>query len=61
MVNFECDVPRCGFRSLGWETQAQADARGAQHAKEHETGELMQGLREFEAEVGFGQQTEQEA
>ena len=50
---FTCDRPRCGWKSFNWNTQAQAEARGAEHYNEHDTGELMTDLREFEASVGF--------
>lgn len=50
---FVCDEPRCGWRSIGWDTPEQASARGDQHFAEHATGELMQELTEFEASVGF--------
>jgi hypothetical protein len=51
MADFQC--PICEFVSRGWATQAQAAARGAEHANEHETGELMTELTAFEASVGF--------
>jgi hypothetical protein len=51
--NFECDEPRCGFVSAGWDNAEQATARGDQHTNEHKTGELMQELVEFEQSVGF--------
>jgi hypothetical protein len=51
--DFLCDDPRCQFRSLGWDTEAQATARGSEHENEHDTGELMTELTAFEQQVGF--------
>lgn len=51
--DFVCEVPRCGFVSYGWTTKEQADARAEQHKNEHDTGEPMVELIEFEAQVGF--------
>jgi hypothetical protein len=52
-VDFVCERPRCGWRSYGWHNATQAEARGIEHYNEHDTGELMTDLREFEASVGF--------
>lgn len=52
-ATFVCDEPRCGWASIGWDSEEQATARGDQHANEHQTGELMQELTAFEASVGF--------
>lgn len=38
----------CSFKSQGWATKALAEARGKEHAREHETGELMTDIIEFE-------------
>lgn len=47
---FECpdNIPeyQC-FRSTGWPTKKAAEARGAEHMKEHDTGEEMTLLSEF--------------
>lgn len=43
--DYECP---CGFVSRGWSKKKDADARGAQHEAEHETGEVMPELAEFE-------------
>lgn len=43
--DFECE---CGFVSAGWPTKKAAEARGKQHAAEHETGEPMPELVDFE-------------
>lgn len=43
----ECAAP-CGFKSQGWATKGLAEARGKEHANEHETGELMTEIVEFE-------------
>lgn len=54
--DFFCDYPAgtCApFASTGWDTKAQAKARGEEHVREHETGELMSDLHTFEASVGF--------
>ena len=56
-ADFVCEVPRCGWSSSGWDTPDQAEARGAEHQNEHETGELMTELTEFEARVGFVRET----
>ena len=39
----------CGFVSRGWPTQEAADATGAAHEKEHETGEPMPELADRKA------------
>lgn len=52
-VAFGCEAPGCEFISAGWATEEQASARGAEHANEHKTGQLMTELTEFEASVGF--------
>ena len=46
--DFTCAL--CGFVSAGWPSKAQAQARGEQHAAEHETGEPMPELSAFRAE-----------
>ena len=56
-ADFTCDVPRCGWASFAWDTPEQAAARGVQHQNEHDTGELMPELTEFEASVGFVRDT----
>ena len=48
----------CGFQTSGWDTQEQADLRIAEHLKEHETGEPMRELIEFEQAVGFKREVE---
>lgn len=40
----------CGFDTAGWPTKADAEDRIALHAQEHETGEPMSELRDFEIE-----------
>lgn len=58
--DFLCDFPAgtCApFLSQGWETEAQAEARGAEHLAEHETGEPMTELVAFQESVGFGVST----
>ena len=50
---FACDRPACIFTSTGWATEEQAAARGVEHLREHDTGELMTELVEFEQRVGF--------
>lgn len=51
MPDFTC--PDCGFTSTGWPTKKAADARGKQHANEHETGELMDDLHTFREDQGL--------
>jgi hypothetical protein len=46
--DYVCDV--CGFTSMRWATKVLALARGEQHEREHETGELMQDMSDFTAE-----------
>lgn len=53
MADFQCPKPGCEFASLGWATDEQADARGAEHLNEHDTGEPMTELVAFEQSVGF--------
>lgn len=49
-----CGHPETGpFKTSGWDTQEQADLRMEEHYKEHETGEPMRELIEFEQAVGF--------
>lgn len=42
------------FRTSGWLSQDVAAARGAEHLREHETGEPMTELAQFEREHGHG-------
>jgi len=58
--DFVCEVPRCGFVSLAWDTKENASSRGVQHQLEHDTGEAMPELKDFEAMVGF-ERTEETA
>lgn len=51
--DFVCDRPRCGFKSTGWQTQELADARGAQHYDEHDTGIMAPELHMFRVEHGL--------
>lgn len=51
--DFVCDRPRCGFKSTGWSTQELADARGAQHYDEHDTGIAAPELHMFRVEQGL--------
>jgi len=61
--DFECEIPRCGWRSLAWPAEEMAEARGVEHIAEHEGGRLegdeggaavpMTELTEFEKSVGF--------
>ena len=53
MATFACDVPGCKFTSSGWDNDEQAAARGAEHQREHETGELMTSLEDFRVRVNF--------
>lgn len=46
MADYEC--PDCDFTSTGWPTKKAANARGKQHAAEHETGDPMPELVDFE-------------
>ena len=46
MHDYEC--PECGFASSGWSTKKARDERAKQHKAEHETGEPMPELIEFE-------------
>lgn len=50
---YACDRAGCIFTSTGWSTLEQATARGDEHLREHDTGELMTELVEFEKTVGF--------
>jgi len=50
---YACDRPGCIFTSTGWATLEQATARGDEHLREHDTGELMTELVEFEKAIGF--------
>lgn len=43
----------CGFASNGWAVKKHAQARIAEHAAEHESGEPMRELRDFEVELGL--------
>jgi hypothetical protein len=54
---FTCTRPACSFASSGWATPEQAEARGAEHIREHDTGELMTVLVAFEQSVGFERST----
>lgn len=38
----------CGFESSGWSSKQKATARGAEHKAEHESGEPMRELADFE-------------
>lgn len=58
--DFVCDEPRgCGipggtpFPSTGWPTKKIAEARGAQHKREHQEGVPMPELAEFRREHGI--------
>ena len=53
MATFTCSKPGCVFTSSGWATEEQAAARGAEHLTEHDTGQLMTDLVEFEKSVGY--------
>jgi hypothetical protein len=48
--DFEC--PDCGWLSRGWATKKARDERGRQHKAEHETGEPMSELADFERSNG---------
>jgi hypothetical protein len=48
---FECQENNCEWTSTGWETKKLATTRGDQHKDEHESGEPMQELAEFEGRV----------
>ena len=56
--DYTCDKPAgCGadgapFRSTGWTRKADAEARGKQHAAEHDSGEVMPDLDTFRASRG---------
>lgn len=45
---FQCDDGICDFSSTGWSSKSAAAARAAEHKREHETGESMSELRDFE-------------
>lgn len=45
---FTYSCPRCPFQSIGWPTAAVAAARGAQHDAEHESGQPMPELADFD-------------
>ena len=45
---YQCPDPGCGFTSEGWPTKKARDARGRQHQAEHDTGEPMPELIDFE-------------
>lgn len=47
MADFTCTVTGCGFKSEGHPTKKQADARGAEHKTEHDTGKPMREITEF--------------
>lgn len=47
MADFNCTVTGCGFKSTNHATKRQADARGAEHKAEHETGKPMREIGEF--------------
>lgn len=63
VYNFRCPRPDgCGadqtdpnsrFESLGWADEQHARDRGNQHLDEHESGEPMQTLADFEIERGL--------
>lgn len=42
--DYEC--PECGWTTSGWASKKAAEARGAQHQAEHETGEAMPELKD---------------
>lgn len=46
MADYECR--ECGFTSTGWDTKKASTARGKQHQAEHESGEPMPELADFE-------------
>lgn len=48
------DGPGRPYRTSGWLSQDVADARGAEHLREHETGEPMTELAQFERDHGHG-------
>ena len=52
-VGLQCGRPTCAFTTVGWDTEEQARARMVEHHREHETGELMTELTEFEKRVGY--------
>jgi hypothetical protein len=43
----------CGYKTTGWPTEGVAAERLAQHAKEHDTGELMEPLESFRERLGL--------
>lgn len=43
----------CGYKTTGWPTPEVAAERLAQHANEHETGELMEPLEDFRDRLGL--------
>jgi len=47
------DYGPCGFQTSNWPSQKLADERGAEHMQEHETGEPMRELADFELEKGL--------
>lgn len=47
MATFTCKESGCDFKSYGHDTKKQADARGEEHAKEHETGKPMREIKDF--------------
>lgn len=47
---FRCSPP-CNFASTGWGTKKAAEERAAQHANEHDTGQLMEPIHEFRLRV----------
>jgi hypothetical protein len=48
----QCANP-CGFKTVGWPTKKLAEARIAEHAGEHETGEAMRDLQAFREDHGI--------
>lgn len=45
--DFKCKEPGCDFVSTGWRTKTLAGQRGADHKREHESGEPMAELGDF--------------
>ena len=52
----QCANP-CGFKTVGWPTKKLAEARIAEHATEHDTGEPMRELQDFRTDHGVGVDT----
>lgn len=58
LFDVECSVAGCHFFSGGWATAELAEARYNQHLEEHETGEPMPELVEFERAMGLREDKE---